>query len=106
VNDFNEKYPAIGRVSAGILLLMGFGLLFNRFTGWFNRQEWGEERSALLVVVGVTITLFVRRVLLPAAWVWDFVAFAFSGTPMIAGQYLRYERRRQAAIRRHLQRRK
>lgn len=104
MDDFNEKLPAFGRVSAGILLLAAFGLVFDRFTGWFNKQEWGEERSAFLVVAGVTFTLSVRRWLLPPPWLWDFVAFCFSGAPMIAGQYLRFERRRQAAIRRHLQR--
>ncbi|MBK7916912.1 MAG: hypothetical protein IPJ94_11760 [Chloroflexi bacterium] len=106
MNDFNQKYSGFGRLSAGIVLLAAFGLLFDRFTGWFGRQEWGEQRSAFLVAFGVAITLLLRRWLLPVAWFWDFVAFCVSGLPMIVGRHLRYERRRKAAIHRHVQRRR
>lgn len=106
MNDFDKKLPVFGRVLTGIMLLGVFGLAFNRFTGWFGRQEWGEQRSAFLVAFGVAITLLLRRWLLPVAWFWDFVAFCVSGLPMIVGQHLRYERRRKAAIHRHVQRRR
>ncbi|MBK8988995.1 MAG: hypothetical protein IPM39_23475 [Chloroflexi bacterium] len=105
MKDFDEKSTIPGRILGGIILLNVFGLVFDQFTSWFNRKPFGEQRSAFLVVIGVTVTIALRRWLLPMTWFWDFAAFAFSGLPMITGQYLRYERRKRAAINRHLLRR-
>lgn len=102
MNEQSDHKPTtISRVLAVGGGLFAFGVAFDRFTGWFNRQPKGEERSAFLVVIGTAVTVLARQGL-PAGLFWDFFAFACSGLPMIWGQNDRLESRNQAAIRRHL----
>ncbi len=100
INDLGGKSTSVSQVVAVGGGLLAFGVAFDRFTGWFNRRAWGEERSALLVVVGTAVTLVARQAL-PRGLRWDLVAFGCSGLPMIWGQFARFERRKQAALRRH-----
>jgi len=71
-----------------------FGLLFDQLTKTINQRY--EQRSSLLVVVGVAVTVVMRQ-LLPGGILFDFAAFACSGAPMVAGQFIRQHRREQRA---------
>ena len=103
MKEIDDNSTTISRglaVGAGLFL---FGIAFDRFTGWFNRQPQGEERSAFLVVAGVAATVMMALPLIGRrAAQWLFFAFGCSGIPMILGQYIRFEARNRAALRRHL----
>lgn len=101
-DHIDQNSTTIGRVLAVGVGLLAFGLAFDRLTGFVNKQPWGEERSAFLVVAGVSVTVLLRRMLPLGTVLWDFFAFACSGAPMIVGQHMRLERRNRAALRRHL----
>lgn len=72
---------AIGSISFGIV----YAFLVNQA----ERTRWIEQRSSLFVAGGVTATLLLRQ-LLPGAGniVFDFLAFFFTGVPMIANQMI------------------
>ena len=101
----DQHFTTISRVSAVGAYLVAFGVGFDRITGHVNRQPWGEERSAFLVVIGVAATVVGAVPLIGwRAAKWLLFAFGCSGIPMIWGQYSRFEARKQAAIRRHRRR--
>lgn len=102
MKEISDNFTIIHRVFSVGAALVGFGIAFDKLTGHVNRQNWGEERSAFLVVIGVSVTVLLRRLLPLGSVMWDFFAFACSGLPMIWGQYSRFEARKQGAIRRHL----
>lgn len=103
MNQIDHNSTTFTRALAVGAALLGFGVAFNKFTEYVNRQSWGEERSAFLVVVGVAVTVLVALPLIGRrAVLWLLFAFGCSGMPMIWGQYSRFERRNQAALRRHL----
>lgn len=103
MRQIDHNSTTISRVTAVGAGLFAFGLAFDQFTGWFNRQPQGEERSAFLVVIGVAATVLIATPLIGLkAAKWLIFAFGCSGIPMIVGQYSRFEARNQAALRRHL----
>lgn len=72
---------AFGATSFGI----GYALVINEM----ERRRIIEQRSSWFVALGVAATLLARR-FLPGAGniVFDFLAFFFTGVPMIANQVL------------------
>jgi hypothetical protein len=68
-----------------------FGLGYDQFVGWLERNGYERGVTALLVVAGTLVTL------LPILFIWGiraffrtFSLFVASGTPMIAGSLWRY----------------
>lgn len=102
MDELNNKSPDFRKVITVGGALFAFGIFFNKFTEHVNKQSWGEERSAILVAIGVSVTALLRRALPFDSILWDFFAYACSGIPMIWGQYDRFEKRKRAALRRHL----
>lgn len=98
--QITENSTTISRVIAVGGGLFLFGIAFDRFTGWFNRQAKGEERSAFLVAAGTAVTVVARQGL-PAGLAWDFFAFGCSGLPMMWGQHSRFEGMKERALRRY-----
>ena len=84
----NYKFERHIAAMGGLFL---FGLGYDRFVGWLERNGYERGVTALLVVVGTMITL------LPILGIWGikaffrtFSLFAASGSPMIAGSVWRY----------------
>lgn len=103
MNDSSEYCTRFGRVLGTGAALFAFGVAFDQFTDWFTRRPEGESRSAFLVVIGTAVTVAARQ-LMPRGVGFDLYAFGCSGLPMIWGQYARFEKRKRAAVRRHLAR--
>ncbi len=79
--------------------LFAFGVAYNAFVGWTQRRGYDEGYTAILVVIGVLVTLAgVAIIDWNAARLTTF-AFIASGSPMIAGSIWRHVRRRERAIR-------
>jgi len=73
---------AIGSVSAGVV----YALVVNHV----ERTRWMENRSSLFVALGVAATLLLRRLLPGAGNIYmDFLAFFFTGVPMITNQMVK-----------------
>ena len=89
-------------LSVFIPVLIGlflFGVAYNAFVGWAQSRGYEEGYTAILVVIGVLVTLAgVAIIDWNAARITTF-AFIASGSPMIAGSIWRHVRRRERAIR-------
>ena len=82
-----------------IIGLFLFGVAYNAFVGWTQRRGYEEGYTAILVVIGVLVTLAgVAIIDWSAARITAF-AFIASGSPMIAGSIWRHVRARERAIR-------
>ena len=77
--------------------LFVFGLLYNLFVGWLERRNYDEGYTAILVVVGVGITLAAYAAYDFASALRLFFAFAFSGFWMVVGSTWRYVAARRRA---------
>lgn len=74
-----------------------FGCLYNWWVSWVNRQGYSDGYTALLVVVGVAVTVGATGVLVGWQTVLIlFLAFVASGTPMVAGDVYRHVTARRA----------
>jgi len=85
----------------GLLL---FGVLFNWFVAWLGERKRGQV--AMLVVIGVAVTLAGAAVVDWRAALWVGVCFVASGAPMVLGEWWRGVVRRSeeaAAARRALE---
>lgn len=85
--------PETRLVIAVLLLLLLFGILYNRWVAGLERTGRDRGYTAFLVVVGVGVTVVGWAVM-----TWDLtvmalgvLAFAASGTPMIIGSVQRYQ---------------
>ncbi len=78
----------LATVLAGLLL---FGIGYNRFVTWLERQGHDRGYTALLVVGGVLVTLAGA---IPITGWWTIMVitlcFVASGTPMIVGSIWRH----------------
>jgi len=72
---------------AVVLGLLLFGVLFNWFVAWLGERKRGQV--AMLVVIGVAVTLAGAAVVDWRAAVWVGVCFVASGTPMVLGEWWR-----------------
>jgi len=85
----------VAAVMGGLLL---FGIGYNAFVEWLERGGRDRGFTSLLVVAGVTVTLF--GALIVIGW-WStlvlILCFLASGTPMIVGSLARYARERMEA---------
>lgn len=76
---------AIGSVSFGI----AYAFLVNQA----ERTRFIEHRSSWFVALGVSATLLLRRLLPGAGNIYmDFLAFIFTGVPMITNQMMKKRR--------------
>ena len=71
-------------VMAGLLF---FGVAFNAFVAWLGERKRGQ--TAMLVVIGVAVTLAGAAVVDFWAAVWVGVCFVASGAPMVLGEWWR-----------------
>lgn len=79
-----------------VVLMIIFGIGYNKLVGWVERKRYMEGFTAIWVVGGVAMTLFGMLLVDPVAAVLMTILFVASGTPMIAGSILRYVQRREA----------
>ena len=93
------------KLAAILMGLSVFGIIYNSFVTWLERQGHDRGYTALLVVAGVVVTL-AAAVLLVGWWTVMVIGLLFvaSGMPMILGSIARYvsERRRDEAMARRL----
>jgi len=87
------------RVIAAALGLVSFGAAYSYLINYVERTGEIEGKSSLFVALGTFVTLVIRQVM-PAGFVYDLLAFAFSGTPMILNQLENHRRDRARARRR------
>jgi hypothetical protein len=86
-----------------LVIVMGlvvFGVGYNAFVAYLERQPGGHEGfTGLLVVVGVAVTVLMLWPLIGAEAVCRLmVGFAASGAPMVAGSVRRYMHKRAQEI--------
>jgi len=86
-------------VTIGIVygLLFGFGFGYNLAVAWVERQGYDEGYTAILVVLGVGVTLCGIAVLDFMAALLALGAFAASGFRMVVGSIARHARARKQA---------
>jgi hypothetical protein len=100
----SEIGTSSGALWVGIGLLLA-GVAYNRVVEWIEQRGYDEGYTALLVVVGVGLTLVGVAILDLGAAALALAAFALSGLPMVTGSIWRHVRRReraQAALRREV----
>lgn len=86
--DFVGKRVSLGIVAAA-LGSVSFGVAYALFVNYLERTRWIEQRSSWFVALGVSATLLLRRLLPGAGNIYmDFLAFFFTGVPMITNQML------------------
>lgn len=89
-----DKLDDFYRVVAAALGLVSFGLLYAWAVNRLERQGYMENRSSWFVAFGSLVTIAVRCLIMPvgesrlALMAHTILAFAFSGTPMMVGQWL------------------
>lgn len=89
-----DKLDGFYRVVAAALGLVSFGLLYAWVVNRLERQGYMENRSSWFVAFGSLVTIVVRCLIMPvgdsrlALLAHTILAFAFSGTPMMVGQWL------------------
>lgn len=88
------NWAAIGFVCT---LLFLFGVGYNHLVMYLERKHYDEGYTALLVVVGVAITLIGVAILFWQAAVITLLCFAASGLPMIVGSAWRHVQLREKA---------
>lgn len=86
----------LAAVMAGLLV---FGVGYNAFVAWLEREGHAEGYVALLVVVGTLVTLAGAAMLIGMeAVVQVGLCFVASGMPMIIGSCARHVRERRATL--------
>ena len=85
-----------GTILAVFLGLVLFGVVYNAFVEWLEGRGYTEGYLALIVAVGVFVTIVGIAVINFQAAIIALVAFAGSGLPMIIGSIVRYLRNREA----------
>lgn len=83
-----------GALWVGIGLFLA-GMAYNHIVEWIEQRGYDEGYTALLVVVGVGLTLLGVAILDTGAAALALAAFCFSGLPMVAGSIWRHVRRRE-----------
>lgn len=73
------------RLAAAAVGLMSFGTVYALVVERLERSGHMENNSSWFVAFGTFVTLVMRQAM-PAGFVFDLLAFVFSGAPMIAGQ--------------------
>lgn len=79
-----------------LMILFAFGIAYNAFVGWLERNGRDRGFTALLVVVGTAITLAGFGIV--AGWrpmILAFLCFAASGAPMTIGSIWRHIQQRE-----------
>lgn len=90
-----EQTEETGKVIAIFGALFGFGVIYNAVVSWLGRHGYSEGYTAILVAVGVGVTLIGILPLIGVANTLKVLAaFAASGTPMALGDMQRYARSR------------
>ena len=78
-----------------LLVLAGFGYVYNRWVESLERQGHDRGYMSLIVALGCAVTLAAAALIIGLEPVlWTFICFAASGTPMIIGSISRYCRAR------------
>jgi hypothetical protein len=80
----------LGTISAVFLGLVLFGIGYNSFISWAERQGYTEGFISFSVVLGVVVTLGGMAILNWKGAVTALCCFAASGLPMIVGSISRY----------------
>lgn len=89
-----DKLDGFYRVVAAALGLVSFGLFYAWLVNQLERDGYMENRSSWFVAFGSLVTIVVRYLIMPvgesrlALLAHTILAFAFSGTPMMVGQWL------------------
>ena len=89
--------PDLSLVIAVLLALVLFGTGYNQLISWMERTRIIEGYTALMVAVGVAVTLAAIAII--CGWQVGLIAlaaFAASGAPMLIGSLWRYARARHA----------
>ncbi len=90
--DGMSKRFSLGVVAAAIGSV-SFGIAYAGLVNLAERTRFIENRSSWFVALGVSATLFLRRLLPGAGNIYmDFLAFFFTGVPMIANQVMKKKR--------------
>jgi predicted tellurium resistance membrane protein TerC len=91
----------LGMNSVTIWHIMGFlfvfGFLYNLLIGWLERRGYDEGYTALLVVVGVAVTLIAYSFMDIVPTIEMALAFAASGFWMVIGSWWRHVQARKHA---------
>ena len=91
VEDVNKRV-SLGLVAAALGSVCT-GVAYSLVVNHAERTRFIENRSSWFVALGVTATLLLRRLLPGAGNVYfDFLAFFFTGVPMIANQEMKRRR--------------
>lgn len=77
--------------------LFAFGFLYNLLISWMERRGYDEGYTALLVVIGVGITLVAYSFVDVVAAIETALAFAASGSWMVIGSWWRHVQARRRA---------
>jgi len=91
----------LGVILAVYSILFVFGFLYNMAVEWVERHGYDEGYTALMVVIGVAVTLIGVAFIDSIAAALTFGAFAASGFWMVIGSWWRYvqtRRRSQQAM--------
>lgn len=89
-----EKLDSFYRVITAAIGLVSFGLFYAWLVNELEREGYMENRSSWFVAFGSLVTIVVRCLIMPvgesrlALLAYTILAFAFSGTPMMVGQWL------------------
>lgn len=92
------------RLDYGVILAVFFGLSlfgvgYNAFVSWLEKNGYSEGYMSLIVALGVFATLCGVAILSIQAALLALIAFVATGTPMIIGSIARYLRKREEAKR-------
>lgn len=94
--------PYLGSTLAALWGLLLFGIAYAAFVRWLNLRGYMEGYTAIMVVVGVMVTLLINQTIyVPgnplADLLLEFAGFGASGTPMIVNNIMEYVTRRAQA---------
>jgi predicted tellurium resistance membrane protein TerC len=78
-------------------VLFVFGFLYNLLIGWLERRGYDEGYTALLVVIGVAVTLIAYSFMDVVPAIEMALAFAASGFWMVIGSWWRHVQARRHA---------
>ncbi len=91
----------IGSHSGTILVVFGalflFSFFYDRFVDWLQASGYDEGYTAILVVLGVIVTLIGLAIIDPEKAPTNFGAFACSGFWMVVGSWWRHVVKRRKA---------
>ena len=77
--------------------LFVFGFAYNLIINWLERNGYDEGYTAILVVIGVLVTLVGFAAIDPGSALIMFMCFAASGFWMVIGSWWRHVKARQAS---------